>query len=201
LALAVGYEAGVRTSVIPRLELAAAAWKLDLESELVWVGDEGVTEPRSATERMGFDFEARAEMLPWLFADLDLTLSDAVFTDNPGNADAVALAPTFTLAGGLSARHKSGIFGSLRVRHLADRPATEDESLTAEGFTVVDFSLAYRWRMLELRADMANLLNAEWREAQFANESRLPGEAAPVSDIHFVPGTPFQAQGTLRAYF
>jgi hypothetical protein len=84
---------------------------------------------------------------------------------------------------------------------LADRPATEDESLTAEGFTVVDFSLAYRWRMLELRADMANLLNAEWREAQFANESRLPGEAAPVSDIHFVPGTPFQAQGTLRAYF
>jgi outer membrane receptor protein involved in Fe transport len=206
LAQAIGYEAGIRTSLVPRVDLAAALWKLDLESELVWIGDAGVTEPRGATERIGLDLEARARILSWLWADADLTLSDAVFTENPGNADAVALAPTLTLAGGISVRHPSGIQGSLRLQHLADRPATEDESLTAEGFTVVDLGLGYRWRNLELEVNVANLFNVEWREAQFANESRLRGEPAPdpddpASDIHFVPGTPFQAQGGVRVYF
>jgi outer membrane receptor protein involved in Fe transport len=201
LAAALGYEIGLRTHRIPRLEMAASAWRLDMESELVWVGDEGTTEARPATERMGVDFEARARLLSWLFADLDLTQSRAVYTENSGNGDAVALAPTFTLAGGLSWQHASGITGSLRVQHLAERPAVEDESLVAEGFTQVDASLAYRWRDWEVRADAANLLNTEWREAQFANESRLANEAEAVEDIHFVPGTPFQVQGTLKRYF
>lgn len=206
LAKAIGYEAGMRTTVVPRVDFAAAIWKLDMESELVWVGDEGVTEARGPTERLGVDLEARVHILAWLWADADMTLSDAVFTENPGNADAVALAPAFTLAGGLSAKHPSGIQGSLRLQHLADRPATEDGSLTAQGFTVVDLGLVYRWRNVELELNVANLFDSEWREAQFANESRLPGEPAldpehPREDIHFVPGTPQQVQGGLRVYF
>ena len=33
-----------------------------------------------------------------------------------------------------------------------------------------------------------NLFDTPWRQAQFANESRLPGEPGPVSDLHFTPG-------------
>ncbi len=206
LAAAVGYEAGVRTSILPRVDLAASLWALDLESELVWVGDEGVTEARGGTERRGVDLEARARLLPWLWADADLTLSKAVFASNPGNADAVALAPTLTLAGGLSVRHPSGLHGSLRLQHLADRPANEDESLTAQGFSVVDLGLGYRLGRMEVELAVANLFDVKWREAQFANESRLPGEPAldpgnPREDIHFVPGTPLQVQGGVRVYF
>lgn len=206
LAKAIGYEVGLRTAIVPRLDLAAALWALDLESELVWVGDEGVTEPRGETERRGFDLEVRVRILDWLRADADLTLSEAVFTGNAGNSGAVALAPTLTLAGGISARHSSGWTGSLRLQHLADRPATEDESLTAKGFTVVDLGLGRRWRNLEVEVNVANLFDTEWREAQFANESRAPGEPAldpanPREDIHFVPGTPLQAQGGIRVYF
>jgi outer membrane receptor protein involved in Fe transport len=206
LAQAIGYEVGLRTAIIPRVDLAAALWALDLESELVWIGDAGITEPRGETERRGLDLEARVRILDWLWADADLTLSDAIFTGNAGNAGAVALAPTRTLAGGLSARHPSGFTGSLRMQHLADRPATEDERLTAEGFTVVDLGLGWRWRNLEAEVNVANLFDTEWREAQFANESRAPGEPAldpanPREDIHFVPGTPLQVQGGVRVYF
>jgi outer membrane receptor protein involved in Fe transport len=201
LTKATGYEVGLRTAAIPRLDLAASLWRLDMRSELVWVGDEGGTEARGPTRRIGYDAEARVQVLPWLWLDADLTQSDAVYTGNAGNGDAVALAPTTTFAGGVSARHRSGLKGSLRVQSIADRPATEDESLTAEGFTVVDLGLGYRWRNVEADLSVANLFDTEWREAQFANESRLKSEAAPVQDIHFVPGTPFQAQGGVRVYF
>jgi outer membrane receptor protein involved in Fe transport len=201
LTKAIGYEMGLRNKSIPRVDLAASLWKLDLRSELVWVGDEGISEARGPTERTGVDAEARVRILSWLWADADLTLSRAAYVGNAGNGDAVALAPTTTFAGGLSARHPSGLAGSLRVQHLADRPATEDESLTAEGFTVVDLGLGWRWRNVEADLSLANLFGTEWREAQFANESRLPGEAGPVADIHFVPGTPFQAQGGIKIHY
>jgi hypothetical protein len=35
-----------------------------------------------------------------------------------------------------------------------------------------------------------NLFDVAWNEAQFDTESRLPGEAAPVSELHFTPGNP-----------
>ena len=71
---------------------------------------------------------------------------------------------------------------------------------------MVDLGVGYRWRNVEAELNVANLFDAEWREAQFANESRLPGEPAldpdnPKEDVHFVPGTPLQVQGGLRVYF
>ncbi len=201
LSQALGYEVGMRTALLPRVEVAASLWALDLASELVWVGDEGRTEARPATERRGVDLEARATLLSWLFADVDLTWAKAVYVENAGNGDAVALAPTFTLAGGISAVHLSGFKGSLRLHHLADRPATEDESLTAEGFTVVDVAAIYRWRQVEFSLDIANVFNTDWREAQFENESRLQSEAEAVTDIHYVPGHPLTLRSGAKLFF
>jgi outer membrane receptor protein involved in Fe transport len=201
LAKARGYEAGVRAGFFDRLELAAAAWRLDLRSELVWVGDEGTTEARGATERQGIDLEARLRLLSWLWADADVNLARAVYAGNAGNANAVALAPTRTISAGLSADHRSGARAAVRLEHIGDRPASEDRGFTAEGFTVIDVSLGYRYRRIEVFANVFNLLNTGWREAQFVNESRLAGEPGPVEDIHFVPGTPFQVQGGLKVFF
>ncbi len=201
LSKARGYEFGTRTRLWDRLDLAAALWRLALESELVWVGDEGVTEPRGETRRIGADLEARVSILPWLWLDGDITLADAVFTENPGNAQAVALAPTLAATGGIAVSHPSGFFGSLRLAHLGDRPATEDESITADGFAIVNLGVGYRRGNWEVHADVANLFDTEWSEVQFVNESQLPGETGPVEDIHFVPGTPFQVVGGVKLYF
>lgn len=42
-----------------KIELIATAWRLDLKSELVFVGDEGTTEIRRATRRQGVKVAAR----------------------------------------------------------------------------------------------------------------------------------------------
>jgi len=117
----------------------------------------------------------------------------------------VALAPTRTATLGLSALHPDGYKGRVGVRHVGDRPATQDRSLTAQGYTLVDLSLGYRHRFWEVGLVIENLFNVQWREAQFANDSRLRNapynETAPVADIHFTPGNPINARATLALYY
>ena len=93
------------------------------------------TEAAGATRRLGFEFEGRARLTSWLFFDLDLTVNDARFTQNAGNANAVALAPRITVASGLSVLTPFRLRGSLRFTGVAARPATEDGFLVAQGRT------------------------------------------------------------------
>lgn len=201
LAVADGYEAGARLRLLDRLDIAAAVFRLDLQSETVWVGDEGTTEARGPTRRIGAELEARVKLAKWIFADADATFTRATFVQNAGNANAVALAPTRTFSAGLGFKHPRGTFGSLRVRSIAARPATEDRALTAEGWTVFDASLGHRFGWFEVAADVRNVLNTRWREVQFANESRLRTESEPVRDVHFTPGWPFTALVRATAYW
>ena len=174
----VGYELGGRTRLLDRrLELALALWGLDIDSEIVWVGDEGTTEEAGATRRLGIEVEGRFELRPWLFADLDITLADAKFRENAGNGQAIALAPRLTISAGLSANHRSGLRGGVRGLHIAERPATEDEFLKAEATTLIDLFAAYRFRSFELSLTIENLIDRRYKAAQFATVTRLSGEA------------------------
>ncbi len=186
-----GAELGVRFTPAPRTSFAVAVWGLDLQNELVYVGDEGTTEISGATRRIGLDGEARAQLTSWLFADVDLTLARGRFRDLPAGADYIPLAPTLTANAGLTARHENGFEGSLRLRHISSRPANEDNTVTALGYTVFDASVAYRFAAYRLQVTAENLFNVRWNEAQFDTESRLRGETAPISELHFTPGTPF----------
>ena len=127
---ALGYEVGARARLLDnKVELGTALWRLDLASELTFNGDEGGVAPNQATRRYGVDFEARWEILPWLFFDGDLTLAHSQFTHDAGNGLAVALSPPVIATGGLTVRHPSGIQASLRMRHIGERPGN---SFTAD---------------------------------------------------------------------
>ena len=227
---ALGYELGARfTGLDGRLGLAAALWRLDLASELVWSGDDGGTSASEATRRQGLDLEGRYELLPWLFADLDVSLAQSRYKADSGNGNAVALAPPRIITGGLTARHPSGFRGSLRVRHIGSRPGsqlTADDPLdpgapagprvpqctpalaedarcflVADGYTVFDATVAYETSRYQLALTGENLTNTAYREAQFGNTSQLPGEPHPVQDIHFTPGNPLSLQLSATLYF
>jgi hypothetical protein len=198
---ATGYEIGTRIRPARPLTLSVAAFRLDLDSEQVYVGDAGTTEPSAPTTRIGAELGARLYFGRWLFADVDATFTKAVYKQNAGNGSAVALAPTRTLTGGVGFRAPFGTFGSVRFRHIGERPATEDGRITAEGWTVVDAQVGHRLGPFELAVDAQNLFDTDWREVQFATESRLAGEAAPTEEIHFVPGWPLTVMGRLTAYF
>ncbi|MCK6693664.1 MAG: TonB-dependent receptor [Thermoanaerobaculia bacterium] len=198
---ALGFEAGATVKVLPRLLFTFGAWRLHLDQEFVYVGDEAVVEPSGKTTRQGLDFAARWQLAPWLFADADLNYTLARADDTPEGENYIPLAAAWTSIGGLSFNCKNGINGSLRYRYLGDRPANEDNSVVAQGYFLTDIVLNYTRSRFEIGVAIQNLFNRAWNEAQFDTESRLFDELEPVSEIHFTPGTPFSLMGHASIFF
>jgi outer membrane receptor protein involved in Fe transport len=186
LARATGEEVGARARLYERWDLAAALWQLDLASETIWNGDDGTTAVSDPTRRRGIELETRYDVTPWLAADLELTFTRSQFTTDRENGGGLALAPKSTWAGGLAGRHALGpgqLRGGLRFYGIGDRPATDDGALVAPGFTQFDLHLGYRHRWFDVSFDVENLLDGDYRAAQFATVSRLrtePAIGAPV---------------------
>ena len=216
LVKALGYEVGARTHLFDRLDLAAALWNLNLGSELVFSGDAGTDEASALpSRRWGIDFEARYQMLWWLYADYDLSWSRARFS----NGGFVPLAVPLFMNGGLTADFHNGFTLALRGRYVADRAANESDTVTAKGYYLLDLFARYRWRDLELSLQLLNFTNTKWREAQFSDNSCVrseiqtrnpaapcfakPGTNAvqPPDSIHFTPGNPIGVIAGLTWFF
>jgi hypothetical protein len=165
-----------------------------MEEELVYVGDAGTTEASGESRRLGFDMEIKLQLANWIWADLDLNLADGRYLGEPEGANYVPLAPRLTSQGGINFLHPSGFDGAVRYRYMGDRPANEDNSISARGYFLGNIVVGYRFKGFRVFAQIENLLNVEWNEAQFDTESRLFDEAVPVSELHYTPGNPFNLQ-------
>jgi len=193
-----GYEFGVRSKILPRVEVSATYWALDLKSELVFAGDDGTTEARGPSHRQGWEVTTRIRLLDWLTWSGNVTLTDSAFD----NGQAIPLAPRMTARADLTARLPWGLSASAAMRYVSNRYADESRQQIARGYTLFDLSARYRYKNLEAFLSVENLANAEWREAQFFFESRLPGEpAGGVPDIHYTPGNPRTFLGGLALRF
>jgi outer membrane receptor protein involved in Fe transport len=184
-----GGEIGAKTRLFDRLDATLSYWRSYLESELVFVGDEGTFEPAGPSNRHGVESELRYDILPWLTYDLDLSYTWAEFT----SGDKVPLAPRFLAFTGITARHDSGIQGRLQMRHVGRRYGNEDGSFKTPTSTIFDLFLKYVWQRYEFFVEFQNLANTKWRSAEHVFESRLPTEPSGVGtlDSHFTPGDPF----------
>jgi hypothetical protein len=165
-----------------------------MEEELVFVGDEGNTEISGETRRLGLDAEVRMQLARWIWADLDLNLSDGRYINEPAEANYIPLAPRFTSQGGINFLHPAGFEGAIRYRYLGDRPANENNSVIATGHFLNNIILAYHFSGFRIFTQAENIFNITWNEAQFDTESRLYDETAAVSELHFTPGNPFNVQ-------
>ncbi len=179
----------------------AAAWYLFLEQEFVYVGDAGVVEPSGRTQRQGVDVGVRYQLTDWLFINADVNQCTARSMDDEEGNNLIPLAPDLTATGGISVLHPKGFYGGVHARFLKNRPANEDYSIMAKGYTIVDANVGYRFKHVDLAISIENVLNTEWNETQFATESRLQGEAQSVEEIHFTPGIPFFLKGSLAYRF
>lgn len=198
---AIGYEAGSTFLIAESVLINVALWGLDLESELVYVGDEGIVEISGATRRLGIDLSARNQINSWLFIDVDINYNHGRFTDLPKGENFIPLAPTLTSTGGISCINKKGFTASIRYRSINARPANEQNSVQAEGYFLLDAVATYSWNKFKVGVSAENLLNSDWNEAQFDTLSRLNSEASPVSELHYTPGTPFFIKTSLTASF
>jgi outer membrane receptor protein involved in Fe transport len=198
---AYGAETGFRVELFKRLNLGMSVWYMYLDKEFVYVGDGGYSELSNPTQRLGLDCEGRLKITRWLWADADMTISQGHVNGLPKGSNYIPLAPNFTLTGGITMANYHGFDLSLRTIHIGSRPANEDNTVTALGYTLINFGTAFHWTRYTFSATVENLLNTEWNEAQFDTESRMKWEKAPVDELHFTPGNPRNARVGIKVTF
>lgn len=193
-----GAEIGLRASPLEGLRSTFAVWTVELDSELIFVGDAGSTEPSDGSRRVGITFANYYRATPRLSADLDVSFTTARFLDVAPGEDRIPGSLSNVVAGGVSWEpEEQGVFGALRLRHLGGYAMIEDNSARADPATILNLNAGYRLGDLRLSLNVLNLLDSKDSDIQYFYESRLPGEVDPVEDVHFHPVEPRQLRLTL----
>jgi len=196
-----GSEIGFRYDTLNGFNIAIAAFELRTDSELVFVGDAGTTEPSDPTSRSGVEINSFWEINEnWVF-DFSAAKTSGHFRGLPSNADSITDAHEEVLAAGLTHVGNNGLTASLRVRHFSDAALTEDESVQKDGSTLVHAGVSYKFNNWEIGIDVLNLLDAKDDDIAYFFESQLAAETSGVEDIHFHPSNPRHIRLLLKYRF
>jgi len=201
LPAAYGADLGTVFKPTRNLLLNAAVWYIYLQQEFIYGGDGGDVQFNGKTRRLGFDFSGRYQPLRQLYIDIDVNYAHGRTINGPKGQNFIPLAPVVTSTGGITYTAKNGLNGSLRYRYVGDRPGNEDYSLTATGYFITDAVINYTKPKYEIGLVVNNVLNTRWKETQFDTLTRLKGEAQPVDEICFTPGTPLAAKLSVSVFF
>ena len=198
-----GMELGARTEWLPGLQSSLALWRLDIASELLFVGDAGETEPSRASRRHGIEWNNHYIAAPWLLFDLDLAASRSRYTQSdpagnfiPGSIDKVA-------SFGVTVTDQGPWSGALQLRYFGPRPLIEDNSVRSASTTLAYARLAYQLnRKTRIALDVFNLFDKRASDIDYYYASRLPGEPLEgVNDRHFHPVEPRSVRLSLAYAF
>jgi hydrogenase/urease accessory protein HupE len=197
-----GAETGVRTSLAPGLHSTLSAWWLDLDSELVFVGDAGTTEAGRPSRRYGIELSNYWDVGERVALDLDVSWSKARFRDDAPEGRHVPGSIETVVAAGITLEEWRGFFGSARLRFFGPRPLIEDDSARSDATLLVSAQLGYRWdERWALTLDAFNLLDREDSDIDYFYESAVSPGAPLREERHFHPVEPISARVVLSVTF
>ena len=190
-------ELGVRAFVADRWNVSAALWRVELDSELLFIGDAGNTEASRPSLRQGIEVPLYYRLTERMTLDVEVSVGEARFTDAAAAGDEIPGSIDRVLAAGFTFEQPQGFYGSARLRYFGDRPLVEDSSVRSESSSVVNLGLGFRRGAVDVRLDVLNALDSDDDDITYFYASRLPGEPLEgVEDLHFHPLEP----RTVRAH-
>jgi outer membrane receptor protein involved in Fe transport len=189
LVRATGVDLGVRTTAGGTYHGTVTAYWLELDSELLFVGDGGTTEASRPSRRIGLEWTNVWQARPWLAVDLDVTWTDAEFTDNDPAGSAIPGAIESTVAAGVTLTGVSRWHAGLRLRWFSGGPLIEDGSVEWGPTALLNARLGYDLSdSARLVLEGFNLLDREDDDIAYYYASRLAGEPREgIEDVHFHP--------------
>ena len=197
-----GAEVGVRSTYVEGWQSAVSLWWLDVDSELLFVGDAGATEATRPSRRYGVEFANFYRVNQWLTLDADLSFSHAEFRDSAPEGQHIPGSIETVVAAGITYESGRGLFGSLRLRYFGPRPLTEDDRVRSDDTVLLNALVGYRInKTWTVSAEVLNVLNREDHDIDYYYASRVrPGDAAR-EEVHFHPVEPIQARVAVTARF
>lgn len=206
LVRSLGYETGINWTDDSTYNVSASLWYLELDSELVYVGDAGFTEPSRPSERYGAEFSAYYWFSHHLNADIEAAWTKASFSDNvTDEGDHIdGTVPVVISAGGSWYQNsdQSGFRYTLRARYLSSRTVDSFDNVSPPSMFLINTSLAYSTSKWTVSLELLNAFDSDAHDIDYLYASRLPGEPeGGVEDLHYHPVEPRTARLTVSVKY
>ena len=168
-----GQEIGIRTEIIEGLQTTLALFQLDSASEIVYVGDAGLTEDSGRrSRRTGFEFNNYIKATKWLTIDADFAYAKARFRDAGGSGKYIEGAVEGVASVAAIIDNQGPYSGSLQLRYFGPRPLTEDNSMRSDSTTTLNGKVGYRVsKDTKIEFIGFNLLNTQSSAIDYAVDS------------------------------
>lgn len=189
LAKSRGAELGARYETAS-LKVALVGFWLNLDSELVYVGDAGTVEAQGGSRRFGLEASAFWQMNDWSNIFVNYAYTHARFRGE--EEDRIPNAVPTVLSAGWKVEPLTGVTSNLILRHVGSAPLIEDGSVTSNNTTTLNWGGFYERGRLRFGVEVLNLLNSRASDISYFFESQLENERTPVADVHAHPLVPRQ---------
>ncbi len=168
-----GQEVGVRTEIIDGLQTTFAVFQLDNASEIVYIGDAGLTvDSGRRSRRTGFEFNNYFKANRWLTIDADFAYSRARFRDAAGTGNYIPGSVEGVASVAAIIDNETAYSGSLQLRYFGPRPLTEDNSIRSDGTLTMNGKLGYRIdKNTRIELLGFNLLDSKHAAIDYYNDS------------------------------
>lgn len=210
----VNKELGLRAHLIDNLTTTLALWRLDSDSELLFIGDAGTTEPSRPSKRQGIELSNFYQLNDWVMIDIDAAWSKARFKDSSEEGDFIPGAIEKTLSAGISYKlNDQWSFGG-RLRYFGPRALIEDNSVRSDSSTIVNLLASYQLnKNIFTQIELLNVLDKKVNDIEyyyascaaqdFNTAACAPGSAERegISDKHIHPSEGRNLRFTLRYLF
>ena len=202
-----GAEVGMRSNWIKGLNSTLAIWWLDIDSELLFVGDAGTTEASHPSRRYGIESANYYSPNDWLTFDADLSFSKARFQGHPAEGSYIPGSVETVIASGATFHDVlGGFYGGPRLRYFGPRALIEDNSVRSKETLMLSTMVGYEFnKHWKLQAEVFNLLGRKDSGIDYYYGSCLKTDtdcpAGGNQDIHFHPVEPLSFRMTLSTSF
>jgi outer membrane receptor protein involved in Fe transport len=193
----------VKSQIVPNLQTTLAIWRLDLDSELVYVGDAGNTEAGRPSRRTGVEWSNHWKLGDHLLMDANFAWTRPRYSDNDpvGNRipNAVQRVANLTFA----LRNLGPWSGSLGIRYIGAAPLIEDNSVRTMASVTTNLRVNRKIsNNLDLALDVLNLTDRKNNDISYYYTSRVAGEKlGGVDGVHVHPAVPRTIRVTAQMRF
>ena len=174
---------------------------LELDSELVFVGDGGATEANDGSRREGVEANLFWRPTDWLLVDASYAYTDARYVGPPAALREIPGAVPEVIAGGVTIKLAPDLTLTAQLRHFGKAPLIEDGSVLSDATALANFGGYWDIGAVTIGAEVFNGFDSKDADITYLYESRLSGEAAGVEDLHIHPVEPRQLRLSARFAF
>ena len=198
-----GQEVGVKSQLVPDLQTTLALWRLDFDSELIYVGDTGNTQAGRPSRRTGVEWSNHWTPGEYLLMDANLAWTHPRYSDNDAVGNNIPNAVQKVSSFSIAVKNLGPWSGALAVRYVGSAPLIENNSVRSPSSATANLRVNRQLSSdVDVSLDVLNLTDRHNNDISYYYTSRVAGEPSlGVDGTHVHPAAPRTLKVTARVKY